>query len=218
MKLEWDKIGERLFKTGVSKPVLFVQKTNGYEKGVAWNGVTNIKTSPTGGESEALYANDIKWANIVSADELEGTIEAYMYPKEFSECIGNKEMSKGLIAGQQSRKNFALAYVRKISSDTEDLKGYEIVILYNLTAKPAEEEAKTINNKVEAATMSFSLSSTPVTINKAGFKPTSKIVINSLDVAATKMTKIEEKLFGSATGDSTILLPDEILTILEAVG
>lgn len=218
MKLEWDKIGERLFKTGVSKPVLFVQKKDGYEKGVAWNGVTNIKTSPTGGETEALYANDIKWANIVSADEIEGTIEAYMYPKEFSECIGNKEVHKGLMVGQQSRKNFALAYVRKISSDTEDLKGYEIIILYNLTAKPAEEEAKTINSKVEASTMSFSLTSTPVTINETGYKPTSKVVISSLDVEAAKMTKIEEKLFGNATEDSTILLPDQILTILKAAG
>ena len=214
-KLEWDKSGEKLYETGVKNCALYVFRNNKYDKGIAWNGITGITESPSGAEASPLYADDIKYLNLISNEDFGATLEAYTYPKEFEECDGTAEISKGVSIGQQNRKTFGLAYKTTLGNDVDgNSHGYKIHIIYGCLAAPSEKAYASINDSPEAITFSWELSTTPVEVK--GFKPTSTITIDSTKIEAEKLKKLEDKLYGSETGEATLLLPNEIMALLSA--
>ena len=220
-KLVWDKSGERLYETGVKQGVLYVQDTAGtYPKGVAWNGLTAVTESPSGAEATALYADDIKYVNLVSAEELGGTIEAYMYPDEFAECDGSVALTPGMYIGQQDRKTFGLCYRTTLGNDTDSNNhGYKLHIIYGALAAPSEKAYATINDSPEAITFSWEIKTTPVAVT--GAKPTACLTIDSTKVDASKLSALEVILYGkdptSEGGEDGVAprlpLPDEIKTL-----
>ena len=213
-KLVWDQTGERLYETGVKNAVLYPQEAGGtYPKGVAWNGVTAITESPSGAEATPLYADDIKYLNLMSNEEFGATIEAYMYPDEFAVCDGSASIAKGVSIGQQPRKAFGLAYKTTLGNDTESNDhGYKLHIIYGALAAPSEKAYATINDSPEAITFSWELSTTPV--NVAGHKPTASVTIDSTKVDAEKLAALEAILFGSEDTEARLPLPDEIITVM----
>ena len=216
MRLEWDKAGERQFETGVSKTVLYPQATDGtYPTGVAWNGITGITESPSGAEPTALWADNIKYGNLMSAEEFAATIEAYMYPDEFAVCNGEASLNgiKGVTIGQQKRQGFGLSYQTLIGNDTEgDALGYKIHLIYGCLAAPSERAHQTVNDSPEAETMSWEVSTTPV--NVPGAKPTAHLTINSTTVDPVKLAAIEDVLYGTADVEARLPLPDEIAELM----
>lgn len=211
--LVWDKTGERYYETGVDKVALYVQENGTYPKGVAWNGVTAITESPSGAEPTPLYADNIKYLNLISAEELALSIEAYQSPEEFDVCDGTASPVDGLNIGQQDRKTFGLAYRTLIGNDTEgNNHGYALHLVYGCLAAPSEKAHNTVNDSPEATTLSWEVSTTPVAVT--GFKPTSSLEINSTKVDKDKLAALEAKLFGSESEEATLPLPDEIITML----
>lgn len=191
-KLIWDKTGERLYETGIEKGVLYPFKDGIYSKGVAWNGLTSVSESPSGGEPTPLYADDIKYLNLISAEDFGATIEAYTYPDEFKACDGSAEIATGVIVGQQKRIPFGLSYVTKIGNDVDGSDyGRKIHIIYGANAKPTEKGYETINDSPEAITFSWELSTTPIEISGKGFKPTSHIVIDTTKFTTETLVKLE---------------------------
>lgn len=215
-KLVWDQTSERLYETGVKMGVLYPQDEAGaYHKGVAWNGLTAVTESPSGAEATALYADDIKYLNLMSAEEFAATVEAYTYPDEFAECDGSASIAKGVSIGQQKRKAFGLCYRTILGNDVAGNDyGYKIHIIYGAMAAPSEKEYASVNDSPEAITLSWELSTTPVSVN--GFKPTASIVIDSTKVDAKKLTALEAILYGSETADARLPLPDEIAKLMAA--
>ncbi len=215
-KLIWDKVGEKLYETGVDNVVLYVQEKNGsYAKGVAWNGITGITESPSGAEATAIYADNVKYLNLISAEELGITIEAYMSPEEFDVCDGNAEVAEGITLGQQARQKFGLSFRTKIGNDTQDAEhGYKIHIIYNCTASPSEKGYATVNESPEAMTLSWSVSTNP--INVEGHKPTALVVIDSTKVKPEVLKAIEDKLYGTETEEPTLLTPAEIVALVNS--
>lgn len=215
--LVWDKTGERRIETGVDHGVLYVYdpSTKTYGKGVAWNGITAISEKPEGAEATDLYADNILYLSLLSAEKLKGTIEAYTYPDEFEACDGSAELAKGVKIGQQDRVAFGLVYRTKIGDDVAGQdRGYKLHVLYGCKASPSEKGYKTVNDSPEAISFSWEISTTPV--NVSGAKPTSLLTISSLDVDPGKLKSLEAKLFGAdAQGgqqpaEPKLLLPDEI--------
>ena len=224
-KLVWDQTGERYYETGVKQGVLYPQASGGtYPKGVAWNGLTAVTESPSGAEATALYADDIKYLNLISAEEFGATIEAYTYPDEFAQCDGSATLATGVSIGQQSRKAFGLCYRTTLGNDVDGNDfGYKLHIIYNALAAPSEKAYATINDSPEAITFSWEVTTTPV--NVPGFKPTASITIDSTKVDKTKLASLEEILYGkdapSSGGEGTdprLPLPDEIATLMSAAG
>lgn len=224
-KLVWDQTGERYYETGVKQGVLYPQATGGtYPKGVAWNGLTAVTESPSGAEATALYADDIKYLNLISAEEFGATIEAYTYPDEFAQCDGSATLATGVSIGQQSRKAFGLCYRTTLGNDVDGNDfGYKLHIIYNALAAPSEKAYATINDSPEAITFSWEVTTTPV--NVPGFKPTASITIDSTKVDKSKLASLEEILYGkdapSNGGEGTdprLPLPDEIATLMSAAG
>lgn len=222
-KLVWDKSSERLYETGVKNGVLYVQGTGGtYPKGVAWNGLTAVTESPSGAEPTPLYADDIKYLNLLSTEEFGATIEAYTYPDEFAECDGSKSLADGVYIGQQARKAFGMCYKTTLGNDTEgNDHGYKLHIIYGALAAPSEKAYETINDSPEAITFSWEISTTPVDVK--GSKPTATIVIDSTKANPEKLAALEVILFGAdapngeGTGtDPRLPLPDEIATLMTA--
>ena len=222
-KLVWDKPSERFYETGVKNGVLYVQGTGGtYPKGVAWNGLTAVTESPSGAEPTPLYADDIKYLNLLSTEEFGATIEAYTYPDEFAECDGSKSLADGVYIGQQARKAFGMCYKTTLGNDTEgNDHGYKLHIIYGALATPSEKAYETINDTPEAVTFSWEISTTPV--NVTGSKPTATIVIDSTKANPEKLAALEVILFGAdapngeGTGtDPRLPLPDEIATLMTA--
>jgi hypothetical protein len=215
-KLVWDKIGERFYETGVKKGVLYPQGPGGtYPKGVAWNGLTAVTESPSGAEATPLYADDIKYLNLISAEEFGATIEAYTYPDEFAQCDGSAEIATGVMIGQQSRKPFGLSYVTTLGNDVDGNDyGYKLHIIYGALAAPSEKGYATINDSPEAITFSWEITTTPVSVT--GFKPTASITIDSTKVDATKLEALEDILYGTANADPYLPLPDEVADLLAA--
>lgn len=208
--LTWDEAGKRFYETGVDKVVLFVQNGGAYGDGVAWSGVKSITEKPSGAEDTKLYADNMKYLTIKSAEEFGATIEAFTYPDEWAECDGSAEVSTGVTIGQQARKIFGLAYRTKIGNDQAfDDFGYKIHLIYGAQASPSERANNTINDSPETADLSWEISTTPV--NVAGFKPTSTLVIDSTKVDPDKLKSFEEKLYGSTSGDSALMTPDEVI-------
>lgn len=218
-RLEWDKTGEHLYETGVDHGVLyFPDQTGAYKNGVAWNGLISVSESPSGAEATGQYADNIKYLNLISAEEFGATIEAYTYPEEFEACNGNKELvdASGVYVGQQSRSVFGFCYRTMIGNDTDGQDhGYKLHLVYGCQVSPSEKAYQTINDSPEALTFSWELSTTPV--NVTGKKPTALLVIDSTKVDSTKLVKIEAKLYGDETSTGAVLpTPDEIAEILNA--
>jgi len=215
--LVWDTTGERRIETGVDHCALYVYdpSTKTYGKGVAWNGITAISEKPEGAEATDLYADNILYLSLLSAEKLKGTIEAYTYPDEFEACDGSSELTKGVKIGQQDRVAFGLVYRTKIGDDVAGQdRGYKLHVLYGCKASPSEKGYKTVNDSPEAISFSWEISTTPV--NVAGAKPTSLLTISSLDVDPGKLKSLEAKLFGAdaqgagQAAEPKLLLPDEI--------
>lgn len=218
-RLVWDKTGEHLYETGVDHGVLyFPDQTGAYKNGVAWNGLISVSESPSGAEATGQYADNIKYLNLISAEEFGATIEAYTYPEEFEACNGNKELvdNTGVYVGQQSRSIFGFCYRTMIGNDTDGQDhGYKLHLVYGCQVSPSEKAYQTINDSPEALTFSWELSTTPV--NVTGKKPTALLVIDSTKIDSTKLAKIEAKLYGDETSTGAVLpTPDEIAEILSA--
>lgn len=213
-KLVWDKTDERIFETGVNKGVLFPFNTQSknYDKGVVWNGLTGVTESPSGAEATPLYADNIKYLNLLSTEEFGATVEAYTYPDEFAECNGEAVLTPGVIAGQQKRKMFGMAYQTKVGNADDPEAGYKIHLIYGAKAAPSEKAYATVNDSPEAITFSWELSTTPVEIE--GFKPTASIVIDSTKVNAARLAELEAILYGSNDADARLPLPAEVLSII----
>ena len=212
-RLVWDKTGERFYETGVRQGVLYPMVDGAYPKGVAWNGLTAVTESPSGAESTALYADDIKYLNLRSTEEFGATIEAYTYPKEFEECDGSAELAVGVTIGQQPRKSFGLSYRTALGNDVEDENhGYKLRLIYGATASPSEKAYATISDSPEAITFSWEVTTVPV--NVEGFKPTALLTIDSTKVDPAKLTALEDILYGKAETEARLPLPDEIATLM----
>jgi hypothetical protein len=214
--LVWDQTGERFYETGVRNGVLYPRDTTGaYPLGVAWNGLTAVTESPSGAEATPIYADDIKYLNLISAEEFGATIEAYTYPDEFAACDGSAEIEDGVFAGQQPRQAFGLAYKTVIGNDTDgDTHGYKLHLIYNAIAAPSEKAYATINDSPEAITFSWEVSTTPVVVT--GFKPTASLTIDSTKADATNLASLEAQLFGANAQAPTLPLPDAVVAIMGA--
>lgn len=212
--LVWDKTGEHLYETGVDHGVLYPQDNTGaYPKGVVWNGLTAVTESPSGAEATALYADNIKYLNLTSAEEFAATVEAYTYPEEFELCDGSAEIATGVTIGQQTRTSFGLCYRTKLGNDVQsDAYGYKLHIIYGAKATPSERSYSTVNDSPEAITFSWEVNTTPVAVT--GYKPTASLVIDSTKVAADKLASLEAILYGSETDEACLPLPDEIATLI----
>lgn len=215
-RLTWDDAGKRLYETGVKQGVLYPQDDNGaYPKGVAWNGLTAVTESPEGAEPTPLYADDIKYLNLLSTEEFKATVEAYTYPDEFAECDGSGSLVEGVTIGQQDRKTFGLSYRTSLGNDVKGNEyGYKLHIVYGCLAAPSEKAYATVNDSPEAITFSWEVSTTPV--NVTGFKPTASLVLDSVKLGAAKMKAIEYVLYGSSAAEARLPLPDEIKSIIES--
>lgn len=220
--LEWDKAGERLFETGVDRVVLYpirdtiTDPTDPYDEGVAWNGVTGISQSASGGEPTPLYADNGKYLSIMSAEEVNLSIEAYTYPEAFEECDGSREIVTGAIIGQQPRKTFGLSYRTLIGNDQKQQDfGYKVHLVYGCLASPSDRSYATVNDSPEATSFSWSVTTTPVEVN--GFKPTAIIIVDSTKTDAAKMSALNSLLYGTAGTNSVaakLPLPAEVITTL----
>ena len=214
-KIVWDQTGERFYETGVKQGVLYTRDTSGaYTGGVAWNGLVSISESPSGAEPTPLYADDIKYLNLMSAEEFGATIEAYTYPEEFMQCDGSASIAEGVYIGQQARKTFGLSYKTTIGNDTDgNDHGYKLHLIYGALAAPSEKAYSTINDSPEAITFSWEVSTTPETVT--GAKPTASIVIDSTKADATKLAALEAILYGSEEEEPRLPLPDEVATLMQ---
>lgn len=210
MKLVWDETGKRFYETGVKMGVLYVQNDNGeYGNGVAWNGLQAVNESPSGAEASPLYADDIKYVELRSAEEFGATIEAYTYPEEFEACDGSGELVPGVSVGQQERKPFGLCYRTILGNDVKKNDfGYKIHLIYGAVAAPSEKAYATVNDSPEAITFSWEVTTTPVEV--PGFKPTACITIDSTKVDAEKLQALEAKLYGDESSEPTLPLPSEL--------
>ena len=215
-KIVWDKTGERYYETGVNQGVLYPQGEGGtYSKGVAWNGLTSVTESPSGAEPTPHYADNIKYLNLMSAEEFGATIEAYTYPDKFAQCDGSAEIATGVMIGQQNRKVFGLSYKTVLGNDSDGNDyGYKLHLIYGALAAPSEKGYSTINDSPEAITFSWEITTTPV--NVTGYKPTACITIDSTKVDAAKLADLEDILYGSEESEARLPLPDEIATLLAA--
>lgn len=214
-KLVWDQIGERLYETGVDRGVVYPQVGAAYPAGAAWNGLINVTLSPSGAEPSPLYANNHKYLNLMSVEELGGSIEAYTYPDEFGKCNGESELAPGVVVKQQTRTPFGFTYRTLIGNDTEGTKhGYKITLVYGCLASPSEEANATSNENPEAKTMSWEFSTTPVEV--AGHEPTASITIDSTTVDAEKLAALEDILYGTEDKEAYLPLPAELATIFAA--
>ena len=216
-KIVWDAIGEHTFETGVRNGVLYLKGAEGtYDTGVAWNGLTSVSESPEGAEATDLYADDIKYLTLMSAENFKATIEAYTYPVEFEECDGSATIANGVVIGQQSRKPFGLCYRTAIGNDTDGNEhGYKLHIVYGCQASPSEKQYSTINDSPDAVTFSWEVNTTPV--NVTGKKPTATLIIDSTKADKAKLTALEAILYGSEQAEPRLPLPDEIATLMTTV-
>jgi hypothetical protein len=214
--LEWDKAGERLYETGVDRGVLYLPDESGaYEEGVAWNGLTTVTESPSGAESNPQFADNIKYLNLISAEEFGATIEAFTYPEEFAECDGTALVSPGVAVGQQGRRVFGLCYRTRVGNDLEGTDhGYKLHLIYGAQASPSEKAYGTINDSPEAIAFSWEVSTTPV--NVANLKATAQMVIDSTKVDASDLSDLEDILYGTVGDDARLPLPDEVIALFGA--
>lgn len=214
-KLAWDGVGERLYETGIDRGVLYIPDTNGaYSDGVAWNGLTAVSEKPSGAEANAQYADNIKYLNLISAEQFAATVEAFTYPDEFAQYDGLASPSPGVLVGQQVRKNFGLCYRTKVGNDVDgDDLGYKLHLVYGCTASPSEKAYNTINDSPEAIAFSWEVATTPVLVTD--LRPTSIITIDSTKVSAVTLAALELILYGDTAIEPRLPLPDEIISMFE---
>lgn len=217
-KLAWDLVGQRFYETGVDHGVLYIPDNTGvYANGFAWNGLVSVTESPTGAEASPQYADNIKYLNLVSAEEFGATIEAFTYPPEFGQCDGSLSPEAGVFVGQQSRRTFGLAYRTRAGNDIEGTDyGYKLHLIYGALAAPSEKAYTTINDSPEALTFSWDLSTTPVnvgTIGSVDYKPTASLTIDSTLVDAGSLVELEDLLFGTAGTDPKLPTPAEVIAL-----
>lgn len=216
-KLIWDQTGEKLYETGTRQGVLYPYEAGVYQPGVAWNGLTAVTESPSGAEPTALYADDIKYLNLLSNEEFGGTIEAYMYPDEFKPCIGENDLAVGVSIGQQKRKAFGFSYRTVLGNDVDGADyGYKLHLIYGALANVSEKAYATINDSPEAVTFSWEFTTTPVAV--AGHKPTACLTIDSTKADKAKLAALEAILYGSESEEARLPLPDEVATMFAAAG
>lgn len=204
-KLLWDQTGERLYENGIDHCILFpVTLAGAYGNGVAWNGITGIDENPSGAEATDLWADNIKYLTMLSAETFGATINAYMYPDEFAICDGTAQPVSGLSIGQQSRRSFGLCYRTNIGNDTlGDDYGYKLHFVYGAKAQPSSKSRNTINESPEAQTFSWEVNTTPVSITEINpdtnkpYKATSYLEIDSTKVDAGKLAQLEAIILGS---------------------
>lgn len=209
--LLWDEIGDRLYETGVDRGVLFkTDGTGAYGEGVAWNGLTSVNESPTGGEANPQYADNIKYLDLYSAENFEGTIDAFTYPEEFEECDGTAILN-GLSIGQQNRVPFGFSYRTLVGSDVNDNLGYKIHLVYGAKASPSEKSRSTINETPEPVTFSWAITANPVAI--PGYKPSAKLSINSVTTDPATLEELEGILYGDGTTEARMPTPDEVVAM-----
>lgn len=212
-RIVWDQLGEKQYETGTKRGVLYPQVAGAYPKGVAWNGLTAVSESPSGAEASPIYADDIKYLNLVGAEEFGGSIEAYMSPEEFDECDGTKEIAPGVSVGQQPRKAFGFSYTTVLGNDTDGNEhGYKIHLVYGAMAAPSERAYTSINDSPEAMTLSWEFTTTPVAV--AGCKPTALLTINSTKADPAKLKALEDVLYGTEDEEPRLPLPDEVASLL----
>jgi len=214
-KLVWDKIGERLFETGVNQGVLYPLNTttNEYDTAVAWNGIVSVGEEPSGAEPSPQYADNIKYLNLMSAEDFGATIECFSYPEEFEECDGSRALAKGAIVTQQPRKTFGFSYKTLIGNDVVGTEyGYKLHLVYGCLASPSSKTRSTVNESPEAATLSYTLTTTPVSVKD--MKPTAHVIIDSTKTDPAKLASLEEILYGNDTDEARLPLPDEVATVL----
>jgi hypothetical protein len=211
--LTWDNIGERLYETGVDHGVLYIPDGNGdYSDGYAWNGLTTVTESPSGADANPQYADNIKYLNLISAEEFGATIEAFTYPDEFAQCDGTAFPEAGVAVGQQARKTFGLCYRTRLGNDVDGTDfGYKLHLIYGCQASPSEKAYGTINDSPAAISFSWDVTTTPVAV--ANLKPTSMLVIDSTVVNAAALATLEDILFGTAGTDPRLPLPDEVIGV-----
>ena len=214
-KLVWDQTGQKFFETGVSNGVLYVSDgQGGYLKGVAWNGLTSVAENPSGAESNPVYADNIKYLNIISAEEFGATIEAYTYPDEFMECDGSAQVVAGVNIGQQARKSFGISYRTRVGNDVAgDNLGYKIHVIYNCQAAPSGKTYSTVNESPEAITFSWEVTTTPVPVE--GYRPTATVVFDSTKIDAGKMAAVENALYGGASSEPGLPSIEELLALVQ---
>lgn len=214
-KILWDQVGKKFYETGVSNGVLYVgDGSGGYTKGVAWNGLTQVVENPSGAEATPIYADNVKYLNLMSAEEFAATIEAYTYPDEFAECDGSASIVAGVTIGQQARKMFGFSYKTKIGNDTVgDSLGYKIHVVYNCQAAPSGKTYGTINESPEAITMSWEVTTTPVVVE--GYKPTATLVIDSTKVKPATLKAVEDKLYGTEEAESALPSLAELIALIK---
>lgn len=214
-RLIWDEVGQRFFETGVKNGVLYVQDDDGsYKNGVVWNGLTAVTESPSGAEETPLYADDVKYLTLRSAEEFGATVEAYTYPEEFEQCDGSASIADGVTIGQQARRAFGLCYRTSVGNDIQGQNySYKLHLIYGCTVAPSEKSYSTINDNPEAITFSWELSTVPVPVD--GFSPTASLVIDASKVDKGKMQQLEDALFGDETNEAELLLPNEIMELLK---
>lgn len=213
-KLVWDALGEHFYETGVDHVVLYrLDTNNAYSKGYAWNGVSSISESPSGGDANPVWADNIKYLNLRAAEEYGSTIECYTYPDEFAECNGEGQPAVGISIGQQSRKTFGLSYRTIVGNDAAGNDyGYKLHLVYGCTASPSEKSYNTVNDSPEAGTFSFELSTVPVAI--PGYKNTAILTIDSTKFDSTHMTALETLLYGGDNAEAQLPTPETVLTTL----
>lgn len=213
--LKWDQVGERTFETGVDKGVLYIPNAGVYDTGVAWNGLTTVTEKPSGADATAIYADNMKYLNLVALEQFGGTIEAYTYPEEFGQCDGTNSPSVGVHLGQQSRHVFGLCYRTKLGNDVDgDAHGYKLHLVYGALAAPSEKAFATVNDAPSAIAFSWDFSTTPVLVT--GLKPTSLLTIDSSKVASDELLTLEQALYGTAGTSPRLPLPDEVVTMFSA--
>ena len=214
-RLIWDEVGQRFFETGVKNGVLYVQDNDGsYKNGVVWNGLTAVTESPSGAEETPLYADDVKYLTLRSAEEFGATVEAYTYPEEFEQCDGSASIAAGVTIGQQARRAFGLCYRTSVGNDIQGQNySYKLHLIYGCTVAPSEKSYSTINDNPEAITFSWELSTVPVPVD--GFSPTASLVIDASKVDEEKMQLLENALFGDDQNEAKLLLPNEIMELMK---
>ena len=211
-KIVWDQTGDRYYETGVDHGVLYPVSAGLYQKGVAWNGLTQVSEQPEGAEPTDLYADNIKYLTLMSTEVFKATIEAYTYPDEFAICNGEGSLGEGVVVGQQKRTPFGLCYRTKVGNDVDPELGYKIHLIYGALASPSERAYATVNDSPEAITFSWSVSTTPVEVT--GMKPTASLTIDSTKCDPTKLAALEDLLYGTNGTEPRLPLPNEVLSIL----
>lgn len=219
VKLLWDQAGERLFETGTSKGALFPQSITGaYETGVAWNGLVSVKKSNDGAEENPIYADNMKYLSLMSAENLKGSIDAFTYPTEFEACDGSAAVNPGVYVGQQIRKPFGLAYMTIVGNDTQGVAfGEKLHLVYNAKVSPSERAYETVNEDPNALTFSWEYSTTPVDLSDIGLEPSAGITVSRHEVAPAAWKALLDKVYGTEAEEATLPTIQEVIALTEPV-